>query len=194
MEKIRNIAFLLLVSVIMVTGCSEEKLDANIDTVYIEGAEIIGALVEPFDKPYYNRDELQGFVESELALYNSEIGYAGIIVNNFELTNQAAKLYLKYNSYVDYANFNDLEFFVGTINEALAAGYKFDEAFVDYSKLTKVSKEDVLEKTKNKVLITDEDTLIQVNGTILYISDNVQEKNKKSAQLTGEKLSYIIYK
>lgn len=189
------IVFILLIIVIMATACSEKKLEANTDTVFIEGKNnIIGALVEPFDKPYYNGDELQRFIESELALYNSEIDSTGIIVNKFEVTDEAAKVFLQYASQTDYAKFNEVEFFVGTVEEAIVAGYDFNEDFVNYTKLTKVSKEDVTEKKKNKVLITDEDTLVQINGTILYISDNVKEKSKKSAQLSGEKLSYIIYK
>ncbi|NLZ80917.1 MAG: hypothetical protein GX913_03835 [Clostridiales bacterium] len=195
MKKMQYIVFILLVIVIMATACSEKKLEANTDTVFIEGKNnIIGALVETFDKPYYNGDELQRFIESELALYNSEIDSTGIIVNKFEVTDEAAKVFLQYASQTDYAKFNEVEFFVGTVEEALEAGYDFNEDFVNYTKLTKVSKEDVTEKKKNKVLITDEDTLAQVNGTIVYISDNVKEKSKKSAQLTGENLSYIIYK
>lgn len=195
MRKMQYIVSILLAIMIITTGCSEKELEANIDTVFIEGkTNIIGAIVEPFDKPYYNGDELQRFIEDELAFYNSEAGAGEITINKFEVTDKAAKVFLQYTSYIDYANFNGIEFFVGTVEEALEAGYDFDENFLNYAKLTKVSKDDVTEKKKSKVLITDEDIVIQVNGTIQYISDNVKEKSKKSAQLTGQKLSYIIYK
>ncbi len=195
MKKIQYIIFVSLCIVIMATSCSKKELEANTDTIFIEGAHnIIGVIVEAFDKPYYNGDELKGFIEGELSLYNSEVGSSAILLNKFEVTNEAAKVFLQYASYEDYKNFNEVEFFVGTVEEALEAGYDFDEEFLNYAKLSKASKEDVTEKKKNKVLISDEDIMLQINGTILYISDNVQEKSKKSAQLKGEALSYIIYK
>lgn len=195
MNKLTSLVFILFTIVIMTTACSKNEIVATTDTIFIEGTEkIIGALVETFDKPYYKEDELQRFVDNELALYNSEVGNSSIIVNKFEVTNQAAKLYLQYNSYADYADFNKVEFFIGTVEDALALGYDFGEEFLNYAKLTSVSKEEVLEKKKNKVLISDEETLVQIDGSILFVSKNVEGKSKKSAQLTGESLSYIIYK
>ena len=152
MKKIQYIIFVSLCIVIMATSCSKKELEANTDTIFIEGAHnIIGVIVEAFDKPYYNGDELKGFIEGELSLYNSEVGSSAILLNKFEVTNEAAKVFLQYASYEDYKNFNEVEFFVGTVEEALEAGYDFDEEFLNYAKLSKASKEDVTEKKKNKV-------------------------------------------
>ena len=53
---------------------------------------------------------------------------------------------------------------------------------------------EVTKDSANKVLIFDSSIDVRIDGTICFVSDNVQKKDKKNVTLTQGSLSYIIYK
>ena len=76
MKKTIRLLLVLVLSALFITGCSKETVYVPItgNTIEVtEGDELIGYLVEPFDKEYYDINELATMVETEIAEYNAEI-------------------------------------------------------------------------------------------------------------------------
>lgn len=201
---------LLLIAVLVltsVTGCgSSLKVDEN--TVYVQKkGKITGAAVESFDKDYYNAEELKEYVEERVAAYTASHDDKSVQIDGFSVEEGTARLNIKYAGYEDYAEFNGVEMFVGTVPMAMVAGYDFEGTFlqaVDGELVAEATKEDVTADDEYKVVILSEKVNVKVDGTILYTSadytsltakDTVAIKLPEDAQDGEElKLTYIIYK
>ena len=205
----KNIGLLLVAALALTVfaGCGGSlKVDEN--TVYVQKkGKITGAAIENFDKDYYNAEELQTYVEERVAEYVAGHDKKSVKVADFAVEEGVAKLNINYAGYEDYAEFNGVEMFVGTVPQALVAGYDFEDTFlkVEDGKLgAEVTKEEVTSNDEYKVVILNEKVNVKVAGTVLYTSanytslaasDTVAIKLPENAQ-DGEELriTYIIYK
>jgi hypothetical protein len=102
------------------------------------------------------------------------------------VVNETATLILEYASPEDYSRFNGIDLFVGTVAEALAAGYDFNVDFADVSGDTPVesSSSDFISQDGYKVVIIKTNTNVNVSGNICYVSqENVSLVDKKTISI-----------
>lgn len=180
---------------VFLTACGDKTLSVTTDTLYIKkDGKIEEASFELFDKDYYDAAELKKFAEEEVREYNYRNVKEAIKVDRVEVNDNVAGAYLTYESAADYIAFNEVEMFSGNIRGAMNKEYDFDVSFVTYDKWESVDIMEVVKNSSNSILILDDSIDVRVEGTILFVSDNVQKIDKKNVTLTEGSLSYIIYR
>jgi hypothetical protein len=207
----------------LISGCATKFPDT--DTVYIQkNGEISEASVESFDKKYYSQDELESYIKDEISDYKKSHDGGSVKMTSFKMDGKKAKLMMKYDGYQSYSDFNGKKLFAGTVVQAIAAGYKFNVNFVKVEdgkvkgesvgtesateSLTEASTQagktvepvDAGDITKNddyKVVVINQDTNVEVKGTICYVSANgvtVKGDNTATVKELNDEVSYIVYK
>ena len=220
MKKAAVPGLFLMAAMLMCSGCGA-KVDADTDTLFVEGNGKIEELtVETFDKAYYDEEELKEYINSEVEAYKADGGTGSVKMKKYEVKDQTVKLLMEYDGVDSYQSFNDTNLYVGTVLQAQADGYDFDLDFfvpgkadtkkekvsdteqgIDGSVQEAVKTSDVLAETDNKVVILQQDTAVQVKGEILYVSGHVEVTGKNTVNVYGEgadsadaEPAYIIYK
>lgn len=207
MKKFTGLLLITVLAMLFLTACGG-KLEVDESTVYVQKkGKVIGASVEAFDKDYYNAQELEEYVNRRVEDYNKGHDDKSVEVDTFAVEEGVAKLYIRYESYEDYADFNEVVLFAGTVPQAMAAGYAFEEEFLEVSEGKLGGAADKAAVTANdeyKVVILSEKVNVKVDGTVLFVSAKYTGmKDKDTVSITlpedavdGEELtlSYIIYK
>ena len=207
MKKSISLLLATALALTFLTACGG-KLKVDENTVYVnKKGKVTGATVESFDKAYYDEKELETYINQQVKEYTAEHGKKSVKVDSFLVEEGVARLNIVYAGYEDYAAFNEVELFVGTIPQAMAAGYDFKEDFlaVEDGKLAgNADRDTVIDNGDLKVVILNEKVNVKVQGTVQYASagytglaakDTVSIKLPEDAQ-DGEELAlvYIIYK
>lgn len=207
-KKTISLFLVMVLSALFIAGCSKEAIYVPVasNTIEItENGEIVGYIVEPFDKEYYDIQELAVMVEAEINEYNTqkqtlvkEAGRVPIVVDKVIMAEDGSKnavvAYKFYNAAV-YEDFMGRKLFYGTVEEAIAAGYDVDK------KLSKVKggdllTGDLLQKNKDKKILILEDTVsVRLPQTVQFLSTNAQIDGYGYVDCTvNEELKYIIIK
>ena len=207
-KKTISLFLMMVLSALFITGCSKEIIYVPVATNTVEiteNGEIVGYIVEPFDKEYYDIQELTAMVETEINEYNAEkqtlvqeVGRAPIVVDKVNMAEDGSKnavVALKYYSTAVYEDYMGKQLFYGTVEEAIAAGYDVDK------KLSKVKggdllTGDLLQKNKDKKILILEDTVsVRIPQTAQFLSTNAQIDGYGYIDCTAnEELKYIIFK
>lgn len=194
MKGIKVLLSIFLVITLM-TGCSTKAFDADTSTVLVQkNGKVVSVTVEAFDKSYYNKDELKSLIDENVSKYNADHEKA-VTVKKYETENNVAKLIINYNTATDYANFNNLTFFAGTVSEAIREGYEFDTEFLNVEDGSATTTEAVKSLTDYKVIIFEEPIHVETSGKVSYMSSNLKQEGKKSVSRAEDVqgLSYVIY-
>lgn len=209
--KKRISLFLITVLFLMCLTACGDSLNVDNNAVYVKkNGKIIGVSVESFDKDYYDAEELEAFVDERVEEYLSDHKKKSVNVEEFSVEEGIAKLNIKYAGYEDYAEFNGVKMFVGSVPQAMAAGYDFNDTFlkVEDGRLgSSLDRDELIEASENskfKVVILSEKLDVKVKGTVLYVSDDYTSLAARDTvsialpedAMDGEelKLTYIIYK
>lgn len=182
--------FLML---ILMTGCSQ-TFDAETNTVYVKkDGTVMQAIVEEFGESNYDQNELEELIKQDISTYNN--GTELIKVEKYKVKDNTAKLITSYKKASDYETFNDVQFFAGTISEAKAKGYEFDDKFTSIDDNNTVGSETIKSLSQYKVIIFEENVRIKTDNKISYMSSNTKLIDAKTAVLNddAEGLGYIIY-
>ena len=161
--------------------------------IYIKkDSSLIQAVIEDFGEDIYDATELRVFVYKEITDYNDRVNNANAIaLNKLKMNKKEAVLYLKYSSIEYYADYHDIELFQGTIGEAIEAGYDMSGEFLETKKNVKLMNHDW--DLNLHVIIIKEETMVEIEGKILYVSNNIKLKHNKLAITTKDEYNYIIY-
>ena len=182
-RQIRTAAVLLalLVVPVMVLGACGMAVRSSDTTLTIdETGRIREDIVEDQGTDSFTEEELTAYVEKEIELYNSSEENA-VKLNSCSVQNGDVKISLEYVSGDDYAAFNQVTFFVGTLQEAEDAGYEVERTWLDTTGAAG-DMEIIRERFKEwKVCIVSEPINIKVPDKILYASDNVRVTGRLSA-------------
>jgi hypothetical protein len=188
-------AGLLTLVMLGMVGCGTE-FSADKDTVYVpKKGSILGANVAEFDKDYYVENELSKFISDTVDTYVEKAGEGSVEIRDFAVEDQMAHVYLSYASAEDYADFNKVEFYAGTVLDAKAAGYDIPDNFTAVT-----DKDTTWDADGNKIVIIGQEITVRVDGTILFVSDNATAVSGNEADVTYDLLdesaqpAYIIYK
>lgn len=183
MKKTSGVLLLAAVSLLL-SGCSM-RFSAEEDAVYVnKDGEIIGAIVEPFDKDYYDADELETLLEQEVAEYNGENGRNSIEVDSFRASGNEVKVMMNYATWADYAHFNDVEFFAGVLSDIQGKNYGTGVTFLDTSGNEAPGLDEM--DGNYRVILLEEQIVVQTSGKIVYVSDNVAIEGEKLARVLGD--------
>lgn len=182
---------IILCSVLMITGstaCGFGKQTEQTEITISKDGTVSMQIIESFDKPYYDKEELQQRILTEVANYNRNVGNGNISVEKIEVEEQSAKVIMVYAEYEDYARFNGNIFFVGSVAEAQDAGYDLNTVLSGVEDAVEtVGMSDMLMMTDYRILITDSKEPITLDGKADYISGNVTvSKNKKTITLAQD--------
>lgn len=175
MKKNLCLALCVILCLGLLTGCGK-KYDAEESTIYVEKKGVVVATdVQEFDESVYSLDDLKDYIKETIDAYNDENGSKSVTLKKVTVKDNVCSMTIKYASYEDYAKFNGCEIFVGSVAEALAAGYSFDDiefASVDGESATVCEASEFLDSSENyKVAILKDDAYrIHTYGKVNYVS------------------------
>lgn len=172
MKRLTETALVALLGIGILTGCGEPSYETDVSTVFVEkDGKIVSADVEAFDEDAYDMEGLEAFVKDALLAYNG--GEEGnITMKSLTAEEGKATLILEYASASDYADFNGIELYTGTIADALSAGYAFDVEFaaVSEGKADVCDISDFLGNGDYRVVIIKGNTDVHVDGKVVCVS------------------------
>ena len=189
-----KILLLMCICAMLLCGCSM-KFSAEENALYVnKDGEIVSAIVESFDKEYYDAEELQGMLEQSIVEYNAENGKDSIELDSFKLDNGVLKVIMNYLTWADYSNFNEVQFFAGKLSDIQGKNYGKNLSFVSRDGSQTLTFGEI--EGEYYVILVEENIVVQTAGKIAYVSENVQVEGEKLARLKEDAtgIGYIIYK
>ena len=208
-KKAMVLMMVLLLSTLLFAGCSEETavyVPVTENTIEVtEDGRLIGYIVEPFEKEYYDITELDAMVRSEIDEYNSakqdlvtEAGRVPILVEKVMMTEDGslkAVVALNFQNAAVCADYMEKEIFAGTVAEAKAAGYDLENKLTAVKDGEAFAGEKIQKEEEKKILILKDAVSVRVAGTVQYLSANAKKTTEGFLDCTAdEELKYIIYK
>ncbi|MDO5424969.1 MAG: hypothetical protein Q4F41_14700 [Eubacteriales bacterium] len=186
--KKAKILFVTACTLGILTGCSKFDPDGTAIMARKDG-DVTAVVMETLDQSYYDSTELQNLINQDVAAYNASAGAENITVKEFEVVNQTANLTMDYASGEDYAAFNNVTFYTGDVLGAYDAGYDFQTTFqkVEKGNVTdsQVTRQEVLNSYNYYTVIMEEAMDVQVEGSIVYASSNVQITGKNTCRVVS---------
>lgn len=203
--KRRSIAIFLTV-LLSLTGCGGiEKAKESTVTVSDEGV-VTEALIEEFLSEDYDETELEKSIREMVDIYNTESGKDAVKIMKIQVKEGEATALLQYESDEVYREFNQVDFFTGTVGQAKEEGFTFTETFQDTEGKEVASGIIPDSCTDQQLIIVREPLNVLVPGKILYVSNNMKilsskeakleqdvEVSYENAQVTTEAYGYVIY-
>lgn len=185
---------LILAAGVLLTGCGG-KFEPTESTVFVASdGTVQSAIMESFDKAYYDFEELSEDVEKEVKSYCLDVNEEVITVESLTQEGDMVTLFMNYETVEDYAAFNEVLLFCGTYADAAKAGYVPEEL---YDAEGQIAEMDMEQLGAMNVIVTEESICIQTSGKIQYTSDNVTIVDKKLARaMEAGKAhpAFILYK
>lgn len=188
--------------ILLLTGCGQgSETDETTITIEKDG-KIVNTIKEAFNEEQYSEEALKQMTLSEVEEYNRQSGDEMITVDKIETSNNVVKVEMTYHSFQDYKEFNETEFFVGTVLEAYEAGYDMDVTLgsADGSS-AQLTREGLLKLGGSTIIIFGEPVRVNTYSKILYASNGVtvssDGKSAVAAQDTEEKNrqpAYLVLK
>lgn len=170
-----GLAILLIVLVVLALfvfgSCGTYDVDRS--TVFVEeNGKIVSATMEDFDEETYSEDELKEFIKSAIEEFNNENGEKAVKQKSFSVKDGVATLVMEYANESYFKNFEGTEIFVGSIAEAMEAGYAFDSQFASVAGgvVREASLEDFVNDSEYQVVVIKANTKVVIDGVIYYVS------------------------
>lgn len=174
------VAVLIIVVVValFMSGAIGGKTAENNSVYILENGKVVSTNIEDFDENNYSKSELKSYISDVIKDYNKEHGSGSVRQRSLTVKNGTATSVLQYKDADVFEDFYGRELFVGTIGEALGAGYSFDIPFasVSGSSITECTNEKFIADESYKVAIIKANTKVMVEGDIYFIStENIAE-------------------
>lgn len=194
--KKRIRAVCMLAVVFLLTGC-QKSFDPSASSLYIQkDGKLTQAIVESFEQDFYSLDGIRSMTEKEVDTYNQSFGEEKIAINRLEVQDDTLYLLLDYADADAYSQYNEAYCFVGTVDDALSAGLPFDMVFKDksYEECTAAK---ATEKKSNHVAVLKEEGMVELEGPVKYVSNNVEIIEDRLVQVMPiedeDEYAYIIF-
>lgn len=192
------IALLVFAGALGLCACGEKEEGGATYLSIEKDGKVQSHIEESFEQSYYSKEELQQSIQARVDDYNKTAGGSQITVDKVEVSDGVTDVLMTYGKAEDYAAFNEEVFFVGTPNQAQAAGYDLNVVLSGVGDAQKtLGKPDILAMEDARLLVMDIAVSVRLGGKALYASNNVTvSKNAKTVRRTeGESgLVYIIFK
>ena len=176
-----GLALMIFLAGIGSSGCGMAVRSASTALTVDETGKIREEIVEDKGPDNFTEEELKAFIEQETEAYNSGKDGTAVGLSSCTIQNNSVQISMEYASCADYAAFNQVTCFVGTLQEAEDAGYEVERTWKDPDGLTG-DMEIIRERFKEwKVCIVSEPITVKVPDKILYASDNVRITGRLTA-------------
>lgn len=173
-------AVLLLVTGMLFAGCGMGVRSASTSLTIDETGKVLEEIVESQGNDDFTAEELKGFIDQEISRYNQNKEGA-VKLNTCSVQNGEVKISMEYASCEDYAAFNQVTCFAGTLQEAEDAGYEVERTWLEPTGV-RGDMQVIRERFKEwKVFIVSEQIDVKVPDKILYASDNVEVTGRLTA-------------
>ncbi len=186
--KRKGILIGLLFGIVLLAGCSKglDSFEANTMTIGKDGT-IQDVSVEDFSDGNYDMNNLESFINDEIADYNDSAGTESIILGQFETENKLAKLQLNYTTMEDYNNFNNTDYSLTSFADSTISG-----SVTSVSDGSSVAIADIEDKEYQVLKVADAMNII-FQGKAVYYNSDVTENNGVFTS-SGEGTAIIIFK
>lgn len=199
----------LFLSVLFVSGCSKEEetyIPVTTNTVEVtEDGRIVSYIVESFEKDYYDINELESMVRTEIEEYNVEkkdlstqAGSAPIMVDKVMMAEDGSSnvvVALSFQNASVYTDYMGKELFYGTVQEAVSAGYDVDKKLAEVKSGELFTGEKLQKNYEKRILILEDAVSVRAYGKVQYLSANAKKTEEGFVDCTADQeLKYIIIK
>lgn len=208
------IAIVLMIMVIgtIFTGCGKSKIgditvSAGESAIYIkEDGTVSYAICESFEEDYYDKGDLKDIIKEEIDEYNagpsaSELDSAKL--ESFKEKDDVVTAIIEFKKIKDFVNYikdyngeGDDEIFIGDVAAAVEDGLKISGEFTvveDGNATEETVKGAEVKKSEDKIILLNEQMIVQVDGSVQYISSNCTIKDG-IVTVTDDETAYIVYK
>ena len=191
------LAATVLIFACVLTGCGGFSPEVTGISINKNGT-VTEVVRENFDQDYYSKKELEEEIKAEVKSYNKDTGTKSVKKTGFSVKNGIAKLSMTYATAKDYAAFNNVGFYAGDILGAVQSGYAFEGTFVQVSN-GKIQEGEttwgsqIMSGTNYQTVVIEEPLLVEVPGTIVYVSENMKVTDKSTAVLEESGTGYVLY-
>lgn len=190
--------FVAVLVLILLTGCTGSNEDYDETTVIIDKkGGITHRIVESFDKDYYNEDELRQDINDELADYCRDKDDNAARLDSLEIKEGVATAQIKFEGWADYAGFNEVDFFYGTINEAIENDYPTDVTLKGRGDDDEtIGKYEFEALGSNMIVVVSEPVVVTLPRKIAYTTANIDVIDDDTARMASDSvgLGYIVLK
>ncbi len=177
----RNLKFFLLLTAVtlLIVSCGGKEYYNN-TLVINKDLSIDAVFVSDFPTEKYNIDEMKKEIRESVELYNED--HAGAVkFKSCALRDEKAFVEMKFASGNDYAAFNDVDFYLGPLTEALSGGnITADTEVAQFDDGTITTVAEIPEDDRLILLKTEETADIVFKGSISY-----ENKYVKTDEETG---------
>jgi hypothetical protein len=197
--KKKLLYLLLLMSLLVITGCSKNVKSIEMDKVEVNtilakaNGELTVATVESFDKPHYNIEELRSFVAKEVDEYNKKAGEGKVKVDEIKQQGSKVVMLITYTGMDQYAAFNKVTaayFNSGIDNLQL----ELPATLINASNESATSTKDVIQSEGYKVLVLNEPYDIYVDGKVKYYSENAKLTESNNVIGAADGTTVVVFK
>ena len=189
------VVVIAVILIFLLRGVFEKRADTS--TMTVTGSQIVYEEVAPIGELDFS--ELKDFVKEETASHD------GVKLLRISKVKDSAYVRTGYKDISTYSDFTGYECFLGTVADALRAGYDFDTAFtaVEGGAADKSAKgKTVTKQSDARVLIIRENGRFVVDGDIAYVSSegtsvvdaHTVDIVADEADAAASGLNYIVYK
>lgn len=178
------------------SGCGRSNAVSEEGLSIAKDGAITATVIESFDKDFYDINGLEEMIRLETAEYNNEAGEQRVSLEQIELNDAGAAAVIRYESWEDYAAFNEVLFFAGTVKEAAQAGIDLNVTLTEAGKETTIGQEELTGMEAHHVVVWEEDIPLKVPSVIKYYGKNVRSVGSKKAAVQQETSGpyYLVYK
>ncbi len=193
----------------LLVGCgNKENAHVPITSNTLEltsDGRLIAYIVEDFDKDYYDINELKTMVDAEIAEYNkakadlvSEAGRMPVIVEKVSMAEDGSKkavLALNFQNAAIYADYMGQQAFLGTVADAINAGYVLEGMLVKVKGGAPFIGESLKKSQDKTILIIKDAVTVRTYEDVQYLSKNASMTAEGFVNAeTKDELKYIIIK
>lgn len=185
----------LATAMFLMTACAKDS-SGDVSSISIQkDGTILSNIVEEFEQSYYDKEELQQAILMEAADYNKIAGNGKINVEKIDVDGGMATVRMTYQEAGDYAGFNHVVFFAGNASDA-QENYELNVVLSGIRDTNDtLAKADILAMEGYKLLITDVQEPVFLDGRAEYVSGNITASDdRKSVWLSGDGQGYVLYK
>lgn len=188
----------MLLAAGLMTACGGKKADVKeLKAGQVKEATLLvkqdgtvqSAIVENFDKDYYNKDELKNFMEEQIQDFNGKNGADSVVLKENDVKDGKAVAIFNYkdmDSYIGfykyYAPYAKVGGLACSVKEADSQNL-LEERFTD-TEGGSVSREDILSKEDASVIAVEGQTLVQTEKAIVCAS-GAEIEDANTAKVSG---------
>lgn len=211
-KSIIKVILMIMITGTIFTGCGKSKIgditvSAGESAIYIkEDGTLSYAICESFQEDYYDKGELKDIIKEEIDEYNAGLSASQLDsakLEYFKEKDDVVTAIIEFKQIKDFVNYikdyngkGEDEIFIGDMATAVEEGFKISGKFsvVENGNPTEETvKGAEVKKSEDKLILLNEQMIVQVEGSIQYISENCTIKDG-IVTVTDDETAYIIYK